>query len=465
MPDLFASLHVSAGALQVFGRALEVTGNNVTNASTPGYARQRLTLEATPLDPVQGLEGGVAAGELQSARDRYADLQVQRQISAWAVNDQKANSVTELEDIFPVAANSGVAASLSGLFTSFSAWSQSPNDANVRQAVLSSADEVSRSFRQASAGLNQAAADAQDEIRQDVTQINCLSAKLQELNRQRLQAGADDPAWEASVESNLEDLSELVNVAAFREPNGSVTVLLGGQSPLVVGDEQYPLASGSTAQGATVTDAESRDVTAIVTGGRLAGLLDVRNRLVPALLGDASQPGDLNRLAKSVADTVNQILENGSITDGVEAQPGVPLFSYDTTSPAGAAGTLSVNDTVTVDQLAAIDPGPPYSSNGIPQKLAALATQNGQLDGMSFVGFYGEMSTRVGQEVSAAETARDQQQQQVTQVRNLRDQISGVSLDEEAVYLLQFQKSYQAAAKTITVIDGLLETTINMIPA
>jgi flagellar hook-associated protein 1 len=465
MSNLFASLNASSSALRVYSQALEVTGNNVTNASTPGYARQRASREALPFDPSQGLLGGVTTGDLQSARDQYADLQVRRQISAWGASDQEATSLQNLQNIFPVAEDSGIASELNGLFSSFSAWSQSPNDANLRQSVLNSADSLARSFREAAADLNQMSTDTDGQIGQAVTQINNLTAKLQQLNQERRQTGSSDPAWEASVESTLESLSEWTDISVNREADGSVTVLLGGQTPLVAGDQQYTISaeSGGPAGTSVLRSSDGRDITAQVSGGRLAGLLDVRNRVLPSFTGNASQPGDLNRLAQGVADTINQILESGYIADGTPPQQGVALFSYDASNPNLAAASLSVDSTISADQLAAIDPGPPYSSNGIPLKLANLATQSGQLDGASFTGFFGNLSARAGWETSQVQDARDQQQQQVSQAKSLRNQISGVSLDDEAVYLVQYQRAYEAAAKTVSVLDSLLETTINML--
>jgi flagellar hook-associated protein FlgK len=69
MSGLFTALNSSASALDVFQRVLDVVQNNVTNASTPGYARQSLTLNALPFDPGAGVLGGVSAGEIQSARN------------------------------------------------------------------------------------------------------------------------------------------------------------------------------------------------------------------------------------------------------------------------------------------------------------------------------------------------------------------------------------------------------------
>ena len=71
MSSLFAALSSSAGALSAYQTVLDAVQNNVTNASTPGYARQSVSLEARPFQPSLGLPGGVSAGDLQSARDAW----------------------------------------------------------------------------------------------------------------------------------------------------------------------------------------------------------------------------------------------------------------------------------------------------------------------------------------------------------------------------------------------------------
>jgi flagellar hook-associated protein 1 FlgK len=145
---------------------------------------------------------------------------------------------------------------------------------------------------------------------------------------------------------------------------------------------------------------------------------------------------------------------------------GVPLFAYDATNDATVARTLAVNGAMAPDQLAAIDPGPPYVSNGIALKLANLAAPHDSADmisDMSYVEYYGELAARVGRKLQQASSGLDLQKQLVAQSRSLREEISGVSLDEEAVYMLEFQRAYQATARLITVLDELTETTVNLI--
>jgi len=80
MSNLLASLTAGGNALDALQQALNVVQTNVSNASTPGYARQQALLTAQPMDIPAGLTGGVMFSGVQSARDNYADSAVQRQL-------------------------------------------------------------------------------------------------------------------------------------------------------------------------------------------------------------------------------------------------------------------------------------------------------------------------------------------------------------------------------------------------
>ena len=217
---------------------------------------------------------------------------------------------------------------------------------------------------------------------------------------------------------------------------------------------------------AYIHDSAARDVTGQFTGGRLGALLDMHNRALAAFLGDGTQPGEINRLAQTFADRVNAILTAGNVSDGPPPQTGVPLFTYDTTNATRAAASLALDPAITADQLAAIDPGPPYASNGTALKLVALANpQNAadKIDTFSYIEFYGNLAAGVGRELSRASDQQDSQKQLVAQARSLRQQISGVSLDEQAVRLIEFQRAYQANAKLVTVLADMTLTAVNLL--
>lgn len=479
MPGLFSSLATSANSLDAFQRSLDVIQNNVTNASTPGYARQALSLEAMPFQPAEGLAGGVAAGGIQSARDQYAEQSVRQQFSAFGTLEQKAQSLSDLELNFNVSSDSGIPGALNGLFQSFSSWSVTPGSGASRQTVIDNAQQVAQAFQQASANIAKSFNGTGQQIQQTLDHINSLASQLRTDNMQRLSGQTYDAGLDAQMNSIVEQMSEYANITATTEPDGSVTVLLGGQSPLVIGAHQYDLsvsfsttaAAPATVPGgippARILDAQGNDVTFHISQGKLGGQLDVYNNVLPSIGGNAYQQGGLNLLAQSVADRVNQLLTSGNISDGPPPVSGVPLFNYNAGNPSAIAQTLTLNGAATPDQLAAIDPGPPYVSNGMALRLAALAAPNSAADrinGLSYAEFYGNLAAGVGRQSQVAQDQLTVQQATLAQARNLRSQVSGVSLNDEAAQLLQFQRAYDAVARTVSVLDELTQATINMLP-
>jgi flagellar hook-associated protein 1 FlgK len=466
MSNLLAALSNSASALQVFQQALTVTQNNVSNVSTPGYVKQVQTLQALPFDAA-GSMGGVAAGPVQSARDSFADQNVQSLITTLGTWTQQSSTLDPVQGNFDVSGQTGVPAALTQLYSSFSTWASAPNDLTARQGVLSAAQSVASAFQQTGAALTDAKASADENLKGLVDQVNQLTSQLRDNNAASQQAGGADPALDASTHATLEQLAQLVPITSFPAKDGSTTVLLNGQTPLVMGQQQYGLQAQFTGSGAQVLDSSGADITTGITQGEVGGLLAARNGILQQLSGNNAAPGQLDQLAKTVADRVNSILESGTSSDGPPPVAGVALFSYDGANPGNVSQTLAVNPSLTPDQLAANDPGPPVASNGIALRLANLSSPQSAADtigGLSYAQFFGKMAGEVGSAVSTAQTNATKQQDLVTQAQDLRQQTSGVSLDEEAVKVLEFQRSYQAASKMVSVLDSMLQSVLDMMP-
>lgn len=168
----------------------------------------------------------------------------------------------------------------------------------------------------------------------------------------------------------------------------------------------------------------------------------------------------MNQFAKNLADTVNGILQSGTVSADPGAANGSALFTYDASDPTAAAGSLQLNPNLTADQLAPVDAA--VNSNGNALALAGLqnAPQGG---GSSLPQLFAQIATEIGQENQTATTNQQTQQDVVSQAKSLRDQVSGVSLDQEAVDVLRFQRAYQAAAQVITVLNSLADTTMSLI--
>jgi flagellar hook-associated protein 1 FlgK len=107
----------------------------------------------------------------------------------------------------------------------------------------------------------------------------------------------------------------------------------------------------------------------------------------------------------------------------------------------------------------------PPRSNGIPLDLAALARPADaadMIDGTSYVGFFGGLSADAGRRLSNSRQERDSREQLTAQARNFREELSGVSLDEEAIRLVEFQRAYQATARMVTALNEITEMAVNL---
>jgi flagellar hook-associated protein 1 FlgK len=478
MANLLATLVSSAGTLEAYGRVLETAQNNVANASTPGYAKQRLELYALPFDPQGGVTGGVRAGKLVSARNEFAEQAVRQQTSGMGYQQQLVDSLTVIQSNFDISGNQGIPQALNNLFQSFSAWGATPDNQAARQTVLQRATELAQSFQQSSVNLSAQARDTELQIGQTVDQVNQLVSEIQGYNHIAMQGNKSDSGLNSRVHAALDELATLVDVNATFQSDGTMSLMLNGETPLLLEDKQFTISSSlyqpqeppptnvNGPASVRIQGWDGSDITSKTTGAQLGALLHLRNQTLPSFIGDAYQAGDLNTMAKQLADRVNQLLTSGNITNGPPAQAGVPIFTYNSSDATATAASLSIDPSVTPDQLAAISSGPPVVSNGVPLALSALASPVDDADkvnGLSFSQFYGQLAGRVGTALNDATNNQDVQQSLLSQAKDLRQQYQGVSLDEEATILMQFQRAYQATSKFLSVLDQLTENAIDIL--
>ena len=133
------------------------------------------------------------------------------------------------------------------------------------------------------------------------------------------------------------------------------------------------------------------------------------------------------------------------------------------TNATNVAASLQVNPAITTQTLAASDG---TTANGAALTLANLSnSQNAadQVNGQTYTGFFGNIAGSVGAQVSAATTSQTTSQDALTQAESMRQQSSGVDLNQEAAQIMQFQQGYDAAAKIVSVIDDMTQTALNLI--
>ncbi len=447
MGNLLSSLLNSANTLHVVDRQLATIQNNVSNAGTPGFARQVQSQQAMVFNLDYGLVGGVQAGPVLSTRDEYAEQSVRTESSRLGRAEQQATDLSSLSALFDLSGNYGIAASLTGFSRSVSRLSVNPNDPGSRQSVLDAATSLAGAFRQTAGGIQTVGEQADKAIHDTVGDINRLASQISNLNGVLRQndPSTSDAGLDANLHATFEEMSQRADFTITKQADGTYNVYLAGQTPLVIGDHQFLITASTSSSATAVLDSSGADISGQIHSGQLAGALEERNTLIPSYLAD------LNTLAKTLADNVNQQLSSGLDANG--NTPAVDLFTYDST--LGEASTLNVT-AITQDQIAAAKAGSPGGNTNALVLNDLLGSS--VVQGQSLTEYFGALGGKVGRDIATAQAGKDSFQGTLQQARAFREQLSGVSLDEEASNLMAAQRAYQASGKLMTVLNDLLDT-------
>ncbi len=451
MGSLFAALHIASNALDAYQHAINLTSTNVTNASTPGYARQQVVLDALSFDSSSCVGGGVRYSGTIDSRDQYAERNVQQSMSQEGAASQRVTSYTHLEPILPIDGSSGISTALDAFFQAFSSLATAPNDATARQLALDQAQQVVQSFQHASAVLDQAKQGTQQDLTSQVDRVNALADTIVSINKQFSKNinSLDDPGLNAQMAQSLDQLSQYVDLTVLKQDNGTL-MLYAGQSLIVSGNQSLPLRFVAGPGHRLVEDSLGVDVSTTLRSGSLSALLDQEQNVEPSL--EAS----LNQMAQGFATAVNTALQSG--VDQSNSAPAQDLFSFDPV--AGAAKTLTRN-VLLPSELALADPTAP-GGNAIAVQVANL--RNAALvGGSTLTQFYGNTAAELGQNLSDAKNDQTTAQGLTAQAQSMRNDLQGVSLDQEAINLLQFQRVYDATSQFIKVMNELTQDVMNLL--
>ena len=480
MSNLLTSLMTTANSMKAYERSIAAVQNNVNNVSTTGYAKQRQLLDAQLFLPDQGFAGGVRAGAVVSYRDQLAEREVQLQQNRLGFYEQRARQLAEIEANFGLEANEGLQGALNRMFSATASWSINVNNLGLRTDVLERARGVAEAFNDLSARLTIRRSVLNDQIEKATSEVNALAERIQNLNRAIRSDNSpnNDAGVEAQLMSALEELSDIVNFQAIQERDGSFTILLGGQVPLVIGDQRFVLPNAQLGDPAGVTfiGADGRDITNLLNGGRLGALMKVRNDDLPDyirrldVLAANFADGDTSIDPNATGDGANTILKRGYYYDYSTVPPtlnqGQPLFIFEA-GLEGTAGGMKLapleGDPPGVDP--AVTPVTITSTNGIALDLTALGTARDPRNpnDLTFIEEYAQLVGKVGRDSADSTIILDVQQQITVQARLFRDELSKVNLDEEAAFLIGYQRAFEANAQLMRVISELTDVTLQMV--
>ncbi len=453
MPDLLGNLTLAARALEAQQRGLEVAGQNIANVNTPGYARRVVDLvSVAPADNLSAGNGVVATG-VRAMRDRQLDRRLFQEIPGQAGQAAAADQLSIVETIFGTAGQS-IDGRLSALHDAFSLLAENSQSTTARNQVQQAARSLAGEFTSVNQRLLSVRQDADVSVRAAADELNSLADQVARANR-NLSGGSQAAIADVQDKETelVRQISELANIGVNLRTDGGIDLSFADGRPLVVGGSAYSVTVQSTPpDGMASLISNGTAVEDELSGGRLGGLLRVRDVLLPAY------QTQLDTLAQGVADEFNAIHSTGYDQTG---SAGGDLFTVTTTPPdvSGAARTFAVSAAVNADaQCIVAGATTDAGDNSQAKALAALRDArvlNGGTTTMTEA--WGQLVFAVGRDSASASQEADTQKAIVSQLDSLRDQVSGISLDEEAMQMLKFQRAYEANARYFSAVSQTLD--------
>jgi flagellar hook-associated protein 1 len=461
MPNIYGLLDVGRTALATQQKAIAVTGNNIANVNTPGYSRQRVNMEQSePLLAGGGQVGrGVQANrQIERIYDQFLESQLAAEKQNYGRWEAQKDGLAKVELIFDEASGYGINNALSMFWSSWQDLANNPTGHVERTTLVANSQFLSDTFNRMAEDLDQLQTETDTAVQSLVDEINPITEQIAELNWKIATiegTGSTANQYRDERDLLLKDLSEKIDIDYFENSEGFVHVMVGEGKPLVdVGNAWQLETRTNTTTGMqdvywVDSAGNAQDITSEIEGGNLKGHLEVRDNYIPGYLTR------LDDLADEIITQVNLLHAPGYGADGVST--GYDFFS------GSDARTIAVSTDIANDS-GLIAAAQDINSIGDARNAAAIAALQdaATMSGNSFQSYYASLVSDVGSHAQESNVYYDYQSSMLTQMESYREEVSGVSLDEEMVNLVKFQNAYNAAAKMVSTVDELLDTLMGM---
>lgn len=568
--SLFSSIRMAGNTLQADQINLQVIGQNIANANTPGYIREETVLSPAPTQRVGGLllGLGVEVKAVVQKIDNFLEERLRGSVSEQSSTEAQEKIYTQLEELIGAMTDTDLSTSMTTFFNSISEVLNQPENKSVRNLAVLNGKSLTQEIRSLSERVANVRSDVNDRVLKMGDEINRLIETIRTLNVRIAEAEGGNVSQSDAVGLRdqrlqaLENLAKLIDIRVKEQPNGTVTVYTNGDYLVAEGLSRPVTTTVESDRGlgcATIRIA-GIDVPLNPSAGELHGLLNARDNVL-AGFGDRLDEwtgtviNEFNKIysggqglngyneltSQSYVTDANAALNNAglkftptngsfkvlihdkasnlthttdifvnlngvrpedqttlnSLTAALNAIPGSPLqatvtsegklnikrtnsisefaFGDDT---SGVLAALGINTFFTGSKAGDIDVNTDLTAD--PAKFAAsrdgigtdtknavdlakfldrpLESQNGASISVLYDRIVGETTQGATVTHSAAEGARVFEQT----LRGEKLAVSGVSVDEEAIHMIAFQKSFQASARFISTLNELFDILVKL---
>jgi flagellar hook-associated protein 1 FlgK len=471
----FGGLSIASSGLSAARAALEVTGQNVANANTEGYTRQRV--DQSPLAQTtlatyftqSSLGDGVRVNGVSRVNDAVVDARVNSTASGAAYWSTTSTAVSSVESSLNEPTTSGLASQMS---TFFADWQTMANTvgttsaSGAANALIQQGRLVASTISTGYSAASQGWSDTRTAAASTVTTINDTAANIADLNasiRSLTASGGNVNSLLDQRDAAVTKLAGLTGATTRSNADGTVDVVVGGNS-LVSGVTSRSVALGGAADfsqaaagtGVSLVWSDAPTSAVSLDGGAMAAQIaslqpaDASGTGTGGVYAEAAKAYD--DVATAIATQVNAVHTTGTTSTGAA---GGKFFDF-TSATGPAAANLFVVPT-SVNGIAAADGTKGNYDNTIADRIAQIGSASGSpsTTWSTYVSRVGSQSATATARATTADTA-------AMAATTAQTSVSGVDLDEETSNLVIYQHAYQASARVISTINDVLDTLIRM---
>ena len=304
---------IGLSGLNAAQKALEVIGNNIANAATEGYHRQRIELR--PMDDMYTngvlIGQGVEVKDITRLIDTFLDDQIVKQESTMAQISRELAALTTMESAFGELSTEGLSTALDNFFNAMHELAAKPNDKNYQYPVISTAKSLVNQLRSLGTTVSDLTTRVYEEAQNTIEDINTLAAQIAELNKD-----IHTMAVKGDNVNNMQDqrgqliteLARLTGIKTIEMDYGVVNISVG-DTPLVTGENVTEVELGLVVNGNNydfgISSAGAGVYDTGLTGGKLGGLFSLNNEILRGV------DNKLDTLAKTIVFEVNKLHVQG----------------------------------------------------------------------------------------------------------------------------------------------------------
>ncbi|MET3923405.1 flagellar hook-associated protein FlgK [Arthrobacter sp. UYEF20] len=465
----FGALNTAYRGLTAAQQGMNVAGQNIANAATEGYTRQRVE-QSSLAAPARGLFSGGLLQPGQGASvdaiarlgNSFLDAGVRSTGAQAGYASVRSSALQGIEGILQEPGDNGISTALQGFWSAWQGAATQPDKSGPRGLLLTAANSVTDKISSAYQALDSQWTSVRAQASDNVTAVNAAAAQVASYNttiRSTLAAGGSANELIDARAKLTDKIAGLAGGTVREQADGTVDVLIGGNALVTGGSVRTLQLAGATRLADANGNAPRVEWTkpsgvAALDGGEIAGALSV---LAPADKGGATAQAAAayNGFATELARIVNDVHRDGQLPDDASGNPGLTGQNFFTIGPVGSEA-LGIKGPPDITGIALKLPNKGALDTSIADLISQLGTGVGSPDKV-----WSGIVTAIGVQSRGAQQHESLTNAAQASALTGRASQASVSLDEENVSLLTNQHAYQAAARVMTAVDEALDVLIN----